>query len=146
VRKGPQWEKRRKVTILARTVWAPWCTVVDEEVLEQTFLDLVQAHAFVLCVEGGGLDPSPKAWQTILHGAIPIIRNTAIRSAYTELPVAFVPDWTAGSITPSRLQAWHREFIPAHDFEDQRLMTLDRLCADYWWSKIEAHARASRTR
>lgn len=36
---------------------------------------LMQSHAFVLCAEGGGVDPSPKAWQAILHGAIPIIRR-----------------------------------------------------------------------
>lgn len=141
LRDGPQWEQRRHVSVLARTVWAPWCTVLDEEVPEDTFLNFVQAHAFVLCVEGGGLDPSPKAWQAILYGAIPIIRKTGTHRAYAELPVAFVPDWTAGSLTLPRLRAWHRQFILAHGSEAQRLVTLNRLSLDYWWSKIEARSR-----
>lgn len=140
-REGPQWETRRLVSNLARTAWAECCTVLDEVVPEKEFLRQVESHAFVLCVEGGGLDPSPKAWQTILHGAIPIIRETGTRSAYAELPVAFVSNWNSASLSPPRLAAWRDQLASFHDDPAERRKTIMRLGIDHWWSKIEACRR-----
>lgn len=33
------------------------------------------------------LDPSPKAWETILAGSIPVLEHSALDDAYGELPV-----------------------------------------------------------
>ncbi len=141
VREGAQWEPRRQVTALARGAWAPWCTVLAEEVTEDEFLRQVDEHAFVLCVEGGGLDPSPKAWQSILYGAVPIIRETGIRGAYIDLPVAFVRSWTADAVTLDRLKAWRDHLGRFHDTPWRRADILFRLSQDYWWSKIVVDAR-----
>jgi hypothetical protein len=40
-----------------------------------------------------GIDPSPKAWETIMAGSIPIIQHTTLDDAYKHLPVAFVDNW-----------------------------------------------------
>lgn len=141
VREGEQWDLRRDVTELARSAWAPWCTVVEDELSEEGFLDLVRSHAFVICARGGGVDPSPKAWQTILHGSVPIICDSPLRSAYVELPVAFVPQWIAGSFSPPLLTAWRQRHVPAHDTPEGRRETLRRLGAAYWWDRIAACAR-----
>jgi len=142
VRTGPQWELRRTVTALATQDWAGFCTLPEGELPEPAFLALMDQHAFVLCAEGGGLDPSPKAWQAILQGAIPIIRKTATHAAYAQLPVAFVEDWTRDSLTPERLAAWHSALAPFYDTPALRAQTLERLGADYWWQQIAALARA----
>ena len=141
VRPGPQWDLRRAVTARAKTDWAAFCTCPPCDIPEPEFLALIQAHAFVLCAEGGGLDPSPKAWQAILYGAIPIIRKTGTYSAYDQLPVAFVDNWQGNSLTPAQLQAWHRHLAPFHDTPALRAQTLTRLGLAYWWDQIRDLAR-----
>ncbi len=141
VRPGPQWDLRRAVTALAKTGWADFCTCPPCELPEPEFLALMQAHAFVLCAEGGGLDPSPKAWLAIAHGAIPIIRKTGTYSAYDQLPVGFVDNWQGDSLTPARLQAWRARLAPFHDTPALRAETLTRLSQAYWWDQIADLAR-----
>jgi hypothetical protein len=140
-RPGPQWDVRRQVSALATGHWAEWCTVVDHEVPEPEFLALAEQHAFVLCVEGGGLDPSPKAWQSLLHGAIPIVRDSPLRQAYAQLPVAFVQDWTADELGPAQLRQWRDAMATFQDEPQKRQETLRRLSLDHWWSQIARHAR-----
>jgi hypothetical protein len=40
-----------------------------------------------------GLDPSPKAWEAILLGTIPIIQYSTLDDAYERFPVVFVNEW-----------------------------------------------------
>lgn len=138
VRKGPQWELRKTVSELAKTCWSEWCTHLDEDVSEKTYMDLVESHAFVICAEGGGLDPSPKAWQVILHGAVPIMRRTTTSAAYAPLPVAYVSDWAPEALTQKMLQDWHTSFSPVQDTPAQREAIVDKLGIDFWWDKISA--------
>jgi hypothetical protein len=39
------------------------------------------------------MDPSPKAWEAIMVGSIPIIARSTLDDAYQHLPVAFVESW-----------------------------------------------------
>lgn len=139
IRNGPQWEARRQVSKLALSDWSPWCTVLEEEVSEDKFLELIHQHAFVLCVEGGGLDPSPKAWQTILNGSIPIVRTTALKDAYKELPVAFVPSWESHNISDEILKNWCTKFSQAFDDKSLESPVIKKLGIDYWWDQILAY-------
>lgn len=138
VRPGPQWDLRKTVSGLAKTCWSDWCTHLDKDVSETAFMDLVESHAFVICAEGGGLDPSPKAWQTILHGAIPIMRRTPTTAAYAPLPVAYVTDWDPEALTQKKLQDWHTKFSPVHDTPALRAAVVDKLGIEFWWDKINA--------
>lgn len=141
VRQARQWDIRRHVTDLAQTVWAPWCTVLTDELPEPEFLSAVSSHAFVLCVEGGGLDPSPKAWQSILYGAIPIIRRSSTTGPYKDLPVAFVESWDTDALSRDRLAKWHSDLASHFDDPDLRREVLRRLSGDYWWGKVVDKAR-----
>ncbi len=141
VRRGPQWNQRRKVTQLANTSWATWCTLVEKDCSEREFLDLIEQHAFVLCVEGGGLDPSPKAWQALFHGAIPIVKSSAIDAAYDLLPVARVPEWSPETISQQQLELWASTLRWNFDSEVGRQMLLKKLSLDFWWDLIEAPLR-----
>jgi hypothetical protein len=136
VREGAQWDFRKKITNTAKLNWPEWSTILEEELPEKDFLNLMGDHAFVLCSEGGGLDPSPKAWQAILHRSIPIIRKNALYEAYRHLPVAFVDDWGPNSVTLDKLRKWRAELIEHYDMPDKRAETLRRLSLDYWWDQI----------
>jgi hypothetical protein len=136
MRPGAQWEARRKVADLAASEWSDWCTRLEEDVTEHAFIDQIEQHAFVLCVEGGGLDPSPKAWLTLLHGAIPIIKRSALDKAYKHLPVAFVDDWTTDALSRELLKRWHQDFTPLFDQAGLRRAMHKRLGLDFWWDYI----------
>lgn len=146
VRDGRQWEQRKEVSQLARTDWAGFCTLIEDELSEPEFLELCRQHAFVLCVEGGGLDPSPKAWQAILQGAIPIVRRTALHDAYRRLPVAFTPSWNRNAFREAHLEKWLHTLAPRHDRAANRKETLRRLGLDYWWSYVEGVSEPSQAR
>jgi hypothetical protein len=137
VREGPQWDTRRKVTKLCRDELADFCTVLEEDVPEEAYVKLLESHAFVICAQGGGIDPSPKAWQCVLHGAVPIVQSTALDPAYDRLPVAYVPEWTAPALQPAILRNWLAERAPAFDVAANREAVLERLGIDYWWALIE---------
>lgn len=136
VRNGAQWDLRREVTRLCRDYFSGFCTVVEDEVPEHRFIELVHRHAFVICVAGGGLDPSPKAWQVLLHGAIPIIRSTPLDAAYARLPVALVEEWNASTLSRAKLGEWTSRYSPIHDIPEHRAVMLQRLGIDYWWTHI----------
>lgn len=136
IRPGEQWAARRKVSEFASGPWRDWCTRLDAGVSEDEFTRLIEQHAFVLCVEGGGIDPSPKAWLTLLHGAIPIIKRSALDSAYEHLPVVFVEDWSEEALSLTRLKRWRDELVPLFDQSGLRRSVQNRLGLDYWWDYI----------
>ncbi len=135
VRAGGQWKMRKQITLWAKRYWSDFCTIVEHDVPEDEFLDLVRVHSFVLCAECGGLDPSPKAWQSILNGAIPIIRETALRSVYSEFPVMFVPHWCGNAITFDQLEKYYAEHSVQYTSSHIPDEILYKLSLDYWWEQ-----------
>lgn len=135
-RQGPQWELRRHVTDLAREHWSRFMTIPDRELTEPDFLALMEQHSFVLCVGGGGLDPSPKAWQAILHGAIPIILRSPVSTAYELLPTLLVDRWIPAAINTEALTVAKNELVPHFDRPALRTKVIERLGAEYWWNRI----------
>lgn len=136
LREGPQWELRKTVSTLAAGPWRDFCTLPEGELPEADFMKALERHSFVLCVEGGGLDPSPKAWTALLRGAVPIIRRTAQSEVYAHLPVVFVEDWSETSLSPARLASWQQTLAPAFDTPEGRRKTLHRLSLEYWWDLV----------
>jgi hypothetical protein len=59
----------------------------------------LREHPFTLCVEGGGIDPSPKAFEALRQGSIPIIKNSPLADAYRRFPVLVVEDWLEESLS-----------------------------------------------
>jgi hypothetical protein len=103
VREGEQWEPRRQVAALAKGRWSGFCDHLDEEVDARQFRRLLSTYAFILCPQGGGLDPSPKAWEALLAGCIPIVQRTPTSEAYAHLPVHFVDAWVPEVLSEDRL-------------------------------------------
>jgi len=143
VRDGAQWETRKLITKLAKADWSAFTTSIETNLPEPEFLAHMQEHSFILCAEGGGLDPSPKAWQALLHGAIPIIRKTALYEAYRQLPVAFVEAWTPDAISVEKLARWKELYLVNYDIPQRRAEIIRRLSIDYWWDQATKIKRNS---
>jgi cephalosporin hydroxylase len=138
VRQGPQWWLRQRVSDLAAGPWAEFCTHLDEEVPERDFIDHLRRHAFVLCVDGGGIDPSPKAWMSMLNGAVPIIRSTPLDEAYRLLPCIIINDWDEPALTQAFIQEQFEHWRARLDSPEMRQEIDRRLSLDYWWAAIRA--------
>ncbi|RPH16173.1 MAG: hypothetical protein CBB67_015835 [Alteromonadaceae bacterium TMED7] len=139
IRDGEQWAPREQVSKLASTYWGAFCRVIDEEVSLEEYFTALHQHSFVLCVEGGGIDPSPKAWHALLNGTIPIIRSPGLRAAYQKFPVVFVDDWSADSLNEARLAKWKEVLQPWYDEPILRQQVMYKLGLDYWWDSITSH-------
>ena len=137
VRSGTgQWATRAKVQALClkRPDFCLHPQPVNAEVgvSHKDFLKFAASVPFVACPHGGGMDPSPKAWETLLVGSIPIIFNTVLDDAYERLPVVFVSSWEdffnvedMGALLQSWVDQLHPYFQPGSEL---RRKTLDVSC------------------
>lgn len=136
IRDGLQWLDRVHVRRLCQTSWASFC-VSNTSSPGTDFFTLVQKYPFVVCVHGGGLDPSPKAWESLLLGSIPIMQHYPGDGPYRELPVVFVDNWDQGTITVDLLRSWMLKLSPHFTDAEKRAEVLHRLSSSYWWDKVE---------
>lgn len=142
IRPGPQWDKRRTVSALAVDAWRDFVDV-DESIPCDRFFETLGRYAFTLCVTGGGLDASPKAWMAILAGSIPVIERNAMAAAYEELPVVVIDSWEAGSLDPGAMAAWRERLRPHFEDPTLRAKVVERLGVGFWWRLIRAGRRGS---
>lgn len=138
VRAGGQWNIRRGITATCLADQSGLCHVIEEELDLDVFVETLRQHAFVICAEGGGLDPSPKAWMAMLNGAIPIVRRTSTTAAYQGLPVAFVDDWSQPFLDRKWLEAERNRLAPMFDDDVKRIALQEKLGLDYWWRRIKS--------
>jgi hypothetical protein len=96
---------RRDVTALAEGPWKDFAHVPEDYLSISEFRQELRSHPYTLCVEGGGIDPSPKAFEALIHGSIPIIRESPSADAYRHFPVLVVKDWTPEALTEGVLLA-----------------------------------------
>lgn len=137
-RDGDQWSARKMVSELCRSKWKQHTTFVENEIPLVSYMDYIRAHPFSICVEGGGLDPSPKAWLSLALGSIPIMRRSATTEIYAEtLPVAIVESWNSQSITPELMDNWIEQLSPWFKYSEMRKELEFRLSKTYWWNKIK---------
>jgi len=135
-REGAQWQARRHVTEYCSVSRKHLTTVVKSEIGISQFRELVRAHPLVLCVEGGGLDPSPKAWEAMMMGAIPVVRKSPTSVAYSELPVAFIEDWRGDFLEKDKMEEWIAALEPFFQESSLRENVSYQLSLEYWWEKV----------
>jgi hypothetical protein len=91
---------------------------------------------FIVCPHGGGQDPSPKAWEAILLGTIPILQHSHMDDAYSQLPVAYINDWDEFFHDPDPqklLRQWLEQLAPYYEEGSAlRNHTLHQLTTEYW--------------
>lgn len=146
VREGRgQWELRATVLELCKQN-PTWCLTpfdgaqAQEGVSHKDFVDHLVSVPFIACVHGGGIDPSPKAFESILAGTIPIIQHSTSDDAYQHFPVVFVKEWTDLFQNPNATQLlskWARELAPYYEEGSWlRKLVLERLTTKYWFQDI----------
>ena len=106
---------------------------------EDDYKFLLLNSRFNICIHGGGIDPSPKAWQSILAGAIPIIQHSTLDEAYKKLPVVFVDKFDETTITEENLNKWYDELKDYYFDPIKRKEVLYKLSVQYWLSEIKGH-------
>ncbi len=147
-----QWRDRRDMHILCEA--HPLCTVTWKfapnqirqfEPNENSFNADVGNAKFLLMVHGGGLDPCPKLYHSILLGTIPIIESNTLDDAYEDLPVVIVPSLkeflnvNQTEKTQSLLDQWSKKYAPYYEKHSAlRNQTLHMLSEEYWWGKVVA--------
>lgn len=137
IRDGPQWEDRKHVRRLCESAWSSFCIPGVASGSGSPFWQQLRNVSFLLCVHGGGLDPSPKAWEALLQGAIPIIQHFVGDEVYRQLPVVFVDSWHDGSLSAESLAKWRERLSPYFTDPGKRTEVLRRLNSQYWWDKVE---------
>lgn len=127
---------RIKVNEICKNEWKSLITNI-ERIDNSSFIDELSKYTFTLCVQGGGLDPSPKAFECIIAGSIPIIKySIGIYDAYKELPVVFINDWNEKEITHDKLKIWLNKLRKYYEEPMLRKEVLYKLSGNYWWNKI----------
>ena len=132
-RAGSQWDLRRDVSRMIDNMGQQHIFNSEVTRTEEEFIELLQTTAFVLCVEGGGIDPSPKAWLAISLGCIPILRKSSVMASYEKLPVAWVDDWTPEQLSVKRLSFWKKTLSWWFLTAVGRDAVSRRLAQDYWF-------------
>ena len=137
-----QWADRAHVEEMC--IEHSWCEddgVGGLGMAHDEFLKRLHTHPFVTCVHGGGVDPSPKAFEAIHEGTIPILKKGLVYDAYSHLPVAWVDDWDHLFHEDNRtalLSKWRDELGPHYvSGSALRKKTLDMLKTPYWREVIE---------
>ena len=136
-RSNAQFDVRRHVTALAEGAWKHFAHVPEDYLSISEFRQELRSHPFTLCVEGGGIDPSPKAFEALIQGSIPIIRESPLADAYRHFPVLVVEDWVADSLDINLLLD-HREKIKSEWPDTFEL--IERLKLEYWLRLIQREA------
>jgi len=110
-------------------------------VQHKDFVDHLVNVPFLMCVHGGGEDPSPKAFEAMLMGTIPIIKKGYITDAYERFPVAWIDDWPSFLSDPlieEKLEKWVNDLGSYYDANSElRAKVLKMLTSEYWYSQIE---------
>lgn len=69
----------------------PYCVIESPKEYGAYLTDLAQSK-FVLSPRGNGLD-CHRTWESLLMGAIPIVKTSSLDPMYEDLPVLIVGDW-----------------------------------------------------
>ena len=134
VRSGSDQWKDRKTAL--NNCNGPWKSFCKSGAIQNKFHQELGNFPFVFCVHGGGIDPNPTLWSTLLAGSIPIIVKFPGDTMYNDFPVVKIDNLDSDSITVAKLEAWRNTFAPYFE-GNRRQNILNKLTADFWWAKIE---------
>lgn len=122
---GTYFEERNHVVKMFQN--APYCLSSSPKDLRSYLSDLAQAK-FVLSPRGNGLD-CHRTWESLLMGAIPIVRTSTLDPMFEDLPVLVIQDWSE----------INEEFLNKKYAEMQlKTYQLEKIYASYWLDWIDS--------
>lgn len=104
VREGNQWQIRRDVSRFAVDDWHSFVDLVSGDLPARLWRKTAQNYTFGLCVEGGGVSPSPKFFDLLLRQTIPVISESAVSEVHEKLPCVVIPAWAPEFLTRDLLE------------------------------------------
>lgn len=133
IRNEPQFNYRTIIHNLCITKLKHFSKSLSNEITESEFKNHLLNSKFTLCVRGGGLDLSPKFWQCILCGTIPIIKHSVLDNMYNRFPVVFVDDFNEHTLSIEKLNEYFNVLKPYYEDINNRLKVLEILKMNYWF-------------
>lgn len=135
-RKSSQWDERKRVTEFCKNEWKTFVYYEDEGISNTRLMNRLRNCKFCLCVRGGGCDPSPKCWESLMSGCIPIIKHSPVDKAYSRFPIIFVDNWSSDCINQEKLKEWFEKLRKFYEDADERRKVVEMLTMDYWWHNV----------
>src|SRR5581483_669306 len=111
----------------------PFCTITGRKSFPEYLKDL-SSSKFVLSPEGAGLD-CHRVWESLLMGAIPIVKHSILDSLYSNLPIVIVKDWN--EITEEFLDKTYKK-ITASSYN------FNKVYIQYWIDEIKGFQKKIR--
>ena len=129
-----QWRDRKLADDLCKGKWNSF-TNFRENIDRTEFINELQDSKFCLCVHGGGYDPCPRFFESILYGAIPVIQHSPLDDAFKRFPVVFIDSLKENSLSKDFLESKHEELKGFYEGEKRREV-LYKLTTNYWLGLI----------
>lgn len=136
LRIGEQWKERHIAKGLCLNAWRDLVVWKQSNLSQEEFKNNLLKSKFCICVRGGGIDPSPRAWMALLCGCFLIMKDSKLNSAYNRFPVIFVKEWNASTITQSKIKEWNQKYDEFYKNDENRIRVLRMLTLAYWQQQI----------
>ena len=104
-----------------------WCHVSPPKRLNSYLQDLSNSK-YVLSPRGNGLD-THRTWESLLMGAIPILKSSPLDPLFEDLPVLIIEDWS--EISETFLEKQYEQI-------KQKTFNREKLFIQYWIDQIKS--------
>jgi hypothetical protein len=108
---------------------------IDQEISHTAFINELKKSKFCLCIQGGGYDPCPRFFESILHGVIPIVQHSPLDDMLKKYPVVFFDDLNPETLSKDFLNIKYEELKEFYEGDKHKEVLL-LLTMDYWWDLI----------
>lgn len=104
----------------------------DEKYATKDYYHKIQEHQFIVCPNGNGVDPAPRAWEAMILKVIPIIKtNIHVADVYKDLPCIILEEWN---------QVFDTSFLIEQQTRIEKMFETDdylhKLSVAHWIDKI----------
>ena len=91
------------------------------------YLEELKKYHFIISPPGNGVD-CHRHWESMLMGAIPIMKHSALDPLFEDLPVILIYEWS--QVTPEFLEQ-------QYELLKDKTFNKDKLLIDYWFKLIQ---------
>jgi hypothetical protein len=132
-----QWADRVMVKQYCERYLSDLVSVFDGNMPYMEFIHKLSDLPFTICVHGGGIDPCPKAWESILIGTIPIVkRYPSLMEAYDGLPMMVVDEFNSDHINNETLSEAFNKYVGHFEDPALREAVVNKCLLQYWVKKM----------
>ena len=124
----PETNPAARGPLIERYSSAGWATVRAGGLAQQSCLEEIAAHRFVLCPPGNGID-THRMWEALYLGTIPVVQRHPALDSFSDLPILFVDD--LGGLNPGLLEREYERINAAK-------WNTEKLFLPWWRDRLES--------